>query len=441
MGKLKEKLLNKTLRVYIYISLLTFLVSAPIFYFLLVQLSVQDTKNILFLHKKEFEKSYVPEIKETDIALWNKMNRNRKLGPLLFKSTNDSIFTKVYYDSLAFENKTYLVLAGSVMIENKPYAYLGKRALVESEDLLKNIAFLFCGTISILLMALYLITKRLSNKLWKPFYDTLEQIERFEIDKTEIRNLSENDIEEFTRLNESINNLIDRNIVIYKSQREFIENAAHELQTPLAIFQSKFDTLIQRLDITEGQAIILEKLHDGIGRLNRVNKNLLLLSKIDNNEYGIENVSLKGIILKQLDFFSEQAEEKKLHLTFETKKDIKIKSNETLTEVLVSNLILNAVRHNIEGGKIDILLEHDSLIVSNTSANRALSEEKLFVRFAKSNSSTRGSGLGLSIIKKISDLYDWEVNYSFNENLHVFTVRFHPSTNSGQNLTTLIYSF
>jgi len=129
--------------------------------------------------------------------------------------------------------------------------------LVESSDLVKSIFSYFCFT-EFLLFGLFYINKRLSAKLWSPFYQIIEQIEKFEIDKSNLPQLPETDIEEFYRLNQSIGKLIEKNRAIYRNQREFVENAAHELQTPLALFQAKIDTLIQSGDFTEQQNQILK---------------------------------------------------------------------------------------------------------------------------------------------------------------------------------------
>src|SRR5690606_26525908 len=147
--------------------------------------------------------------------------------------------------TLNAENEPYRELNLPVSIEGKPYTYSARINLVETEDLMKSIALLFFIIISLLLIGLLLINKRLSLNLWKPFYETLQQIEQFEIDKSNQPKLTDTNIEEFNRLNQSIEKLIERNTSIYHSQREFIENAAHELQTPLAVFQAKIDTLIQ----------------------------------------------------------------------------------------------------------------------------------------------------------------------------------------------------
>jgi len=422
---MKTKLLHKTLRVYILFSLVILIISAPVFYFLTQRLYIDEADETLILHKKEFINYSLPLLKTGDISIWNKTNRDAKINEATIHLKNDSVFYQSYFDSIVNENEPYRVLLSSIKIEGKPYILSVRINLVESEDLIKSIAALFIIIVVLLLTGLYFITKRLSNKLWQPFYNILQQIEKFEIDKNIHPEFSETDIEEFHRLNLSITNLVDRNMIIYKSQQEFIENAAHELQTPLAVFQAKLDMLMQHPDLTTGQAEVLLKLTESSARLNRLNKNLLLLSKIDNSNYsGKEEVSLTNVIEKHMEFFEEQAAEKNITIKVDTTIDALVKSNTVLVEILVSNLLLNAIRHNIQDGMVSVSLNQHSLMVSNTGNPESISPEKLFERFSKINPSTKGSGLGLAIVKKITDLNNWTISYTFQNNFHTFMVKF-----------------
>lgn len=421
---MNKKLLHKTLKVYLIYSVLILIISAPIFYYATKSLYIKESDETLLLHKKEFLKHAALTLQYTDISIWNSFNRNTKIDSAK-NITRDTLFFSFYYDTLDSEIEPYRELNSAVNIQGKPYTYAERINLVETEDLIKNIAFLFLALIIILLIGLFLITKRLSLNLWKPFYNTLKQIENFQIDKTKQPEFSKTDIEEFNRLNASIEKLVEKNTIIYQSQKEFIENAAHELQTPLAVFQAKIDTLIQRSDITWEQSEILESLNNNISRLNRLNKNLLLISKIEHDVYSDkQTISLANYIQKNLNFFSEQAEAKSLSITMELQPDMELKSNAVLTEVLLSNLFLNAIKHNVKGGEIRIAIQENKLVFSNTGQQGALNTDKLYNRFSKANPSGRGTGLGLSIIKKIADINNWTVTYHYTDCLHSFYISF-----------------
>jgi two-component system sensor histidine kinase ArlS len=419
-----KKLLHKTSTVYLLFSAVLLIVSAPLFYYITERLYIEETDETLILHKNEFVKYSLPTLKTADIQNWNKYNRNIKIEP--FKnSSKDTIFYNSYYDALDAEIEPYRELNASILIEGNPYTYSARINLVEKEDLMKSIAMLFLVIISLLLVGLFVITKRLSINLWKPFYETLNQIEKFEIDKSNHPKFTETNIEEFNRLNNSIEKLITKNTSIYHSQREFVENAAHELQTPLAVFQAKIDTLIQNADFTQEQYKMLSSLNDSVSRLNRLNKNLLLLSKMENDIYNEkQTINLKEAIEKHFDFFTEQAKAKNLIIKTEMNEAVAVKSNPVLAEILISNLFLNAIRHNVSDGQVLVTLSNHSLTFSNTGQSQTLVADKLFNRFSKSNPSEQGNGLGLAIIKKIADLNNWKISYSFANNFHSFSVAF-----------------
>ena len=419
-----KKLLHKTLSVYLLFSVMLLIVSASLFYYITESLYIEETDDTLILHQNEFLKYSLPGLTTSEIQNWNKYNRNIKIEP--FKgSGNDTIFYSSQYDSLDDEIVTYRELNASILIDGNRYTYSARINLVETEDLIESIAILFLVIISLLLVGLFVITKKLSINLWKPFNETLNQIEKFEIDKSNQPKFIKTNIEEFNRLNESVAKLIEKNTSIYQSQKEFIENAAHELQTPLAVFKAKIDNFIQSSEFTQEQYKMLSSLNDSISRLNRLNKNLLLLSKLENGNYSDkETICMNEVIKMHLDFFTEQAKEKNLNMEIELTEIVSVKSNPFLAEILISNLFLNAIRHNIIDGRIVIKLSNDSLLFSNSGKSQPLVEYNLFNRFSKSNPSEQGNGLGLAIIKKIADLNSWTISYSFADNLHSFSVTF-----------------
>ena len=420
-----KKLLHKTSQYYLLFSFLILLIAAALFYYSIEKLYIDDADESLLLGKKEFIQDIAPTLKITEIRVWNKMNRDVKIEKVNYKITKDTIILKSYYDKLIHEQEPYRVLTGNITIEGQNFNYTSKINLVETEDLIQNIALLFTAVILVLLLGLYLINQQLSLKLWQPFYDNLHQIENFEIDKNIKPKFIKSNIEEFNRLNNATHKLILNNSIIYKNQREFIDNAAHELQTPLAIFKTELDTLLQRSDITLEQAELLGNLNDASDRLSKLNKNLLLLSKLENYQYlDIATVSINEIVNKQLPFFKEQALSKNIQVDCNIEKNIIIESNPVLVEIVISNLFLNALKHNIINGKISIETSGNSILFSNTGTNNALDQTKIFQRFSKFSTTGSGNGLGLSIVQKITKLNKWNIKYNFKENFHFFELQF-----------------
>lgn len=424
-GKMNKKLLQKTLRYYITFSIVVILLGVPVFFFINQWLYFHEADEALQVKKEEFVKFFEPQIKENEIAIFNKLNSDLQIEKNTEGIAKDTIFNRNFYNHMDKENEPFRILKSPVVINDQSYIFSVRANLVDDHELALITLGIFTIIILTLLTGLIIITRRLSITLWKPFYQTLEQIEQFEIDKVSNSKLLPNNIEEFNRLNNAINNLIQKNSSIYQSQKEFIENAAHELQTPIAIFKGKLENILQRKDLNSEQFKLIDDLNTTTTRLVKLNKNLLMLSKIESNTYyEIEEINLKDIISNQLTFFSEQALSKKISITTELEDEVIVNSNHFLAEMLVSNLFLNTINHNVLKGQITIKLTNNRLLFSNSGALSPLQTEKMFERFSKSNPTSQGNGLGLSIIKKIVDTNRWSIKYYFLDRMHNFEIVF-----------------
>lgn len=421
---MNNKLLHKTQRAQLLYLLILFVLVAPIFYIVVHKLYVKEVDESLILAKSEFLQKTISKLATEDIANWNRFNEKVKIEAYNgIKS--DTLYNKFYYNFLEKEEEPFRVLESTIIIDGKIHTFSLRTSLLELEDLIIAIIIFFIIILLLLITGVLFINQRLSKHLWRPFYKTLHQIERFEIDKNNKPDFSLSNIEEFNRLNESIEKLIIRNIQIYNNQREFVENAAHELQTPIAVFKAKIDMLIQRDDITHGQAEILTTLNETTSRLNKLNRNLLLLSKIDNQQFSQkELISINELIKNQLPFFEGQAIKNNIEIKAVLNKKVETKAHIGLTEIMVNNLLLNAIKHNVNNGIITISTNNNSLTISNTGKSEQLQQDKLFSRFYKSSTSNKGNGLGLAIVKKIVDQNQWTISYSYFEHTHTFTVHF-----------------
>lgn len=423
-GKMNKKLLQKTLNYYFIYAVVILITVGPTFYIISNILYEDDANEDLYAIKKQFDKFTKDDLTIMDITLWNKFNRDVNLEK--FNGIQkDSLFDHSYYDALTKENEPFRVLNAPVKIEGKWFTFSAKINMVEKENLIGSTVFLFISLLVLLIIGFFIITKIISKKLWQPFYAALDKMEQFEIDKSTSLKLITSTTEEFNRLNNAIDSLIHKNSSIYQSQREFIENAAHELQTPIAIFKGKLENILQRKDLNSEQFKLIDDLNNTTTRLVKLNKNLLVLSKIDSNSYNeIEKININDIIKNQLIFFSEQALSKKINITTELSDKVVVNSNHFLAEMLISNLFLNTINHNVLNGQIIVKLTNDSITFSNTGTLLPLQTEKMFERFSKSNPSSQGNGLGLSIIKKIVDTNHWSINYSFIDRMHCFEIVF-----------------
>lgn len=292
------------------------------------------------------------------------------------------------------------------------------------EDILHGIMIQFALIVTVLGVAIVLMMRFISERLWQPFDKTLEVIERFKLENGIHPQLAESDIKEFARLNAALERLMTDSLHSYRLQKEFTENASHELQTPLAVFQSKLDLLLQQPEITERQASIIQDLYQMNNRLSRLNRNLLLLAKMENNQFSrTESVDVVAVVEELLPYLESLSEGLVLKQNLEVG-TLPVKANRSLLESMINNLIVNAVRHNKAGGEITLSLSDTQLTVSNTSDEAALDENLMFNRFYRPSEKTQGNGLGLSIVKAVCDYHGWTISYTYSHGKHEFTVRF-----------------
>lgn len=290
-------------------------------------------------------------------------------------------------------------------------------------DVLMGIMIQYSFITAMLGIGVVLTMRIISRKLWAPFDHTLDKIESFSLESGNIPTLPTSDITEFNRLNASLNLLMHKSLDSYKAQKEFTENASHELQTPLAIFQSKLDLLLQQAELTENQAEIIQDLYHMTSRLSRLNRNLLLLAKIENAQFDkTEAISLNKFVNNLQPFLESIADG--LHIINDFQQEITVNANSSLLESMINNLVVNALRHNRPGGSISISISGNSLAVSNTSDAPALDATHIFNRFYRPAQNKQGNGLGLAIVKAVCDYHGWTVAYRYNDGTHSFIVKF-----------------
>jgi signal transduction histidine kinase len=182
--------------------------------------------------------------------------------------------------------------------------------------------------------------------------------------------------------------------------------------------------LLQHKNITIEQSEILAAAELSLARMTRINKNLLLLAKIENNQFTEkQGVELTATVKETLELLIDYITAKQISVDERLTEKITLVCNKTLLEILINNLLINAIVHNTKNGKVNIEFLEKVLTISNTG-KAALNNEKLFERFAVSSSETTNSGLGLAIVKEICSRYSWKIDYAFENGFHLFSVMF-----------------
>lgn len=314
-------------------------------------------------------------------------------------------------------------LISSVTVAGKYYKILIVESKVETEDLLQVIFYITIGVIILLLFVLFATNRFILNRLWKPFYSLMQELKVFNIAGPATIPKLDTSIDEFKDLNAVVLDMTAKAKTDYVTLKNFTENASHELLTPIAVINSKLDTLIQTDDFSEKQSKLLSDLYSGVSRLNRLNQSLLLLVKIENRLLQDQQlITLRELVEEMIAQFEEIFNDKGLKLTLNLDNK-QIYANRYLVEILFSNLITNAIRHNYMGGEINISLTGKNFIIQNTGDGAPLPDEKIFTRFHKSASS-EGSGLGLTISRQICENFGLLLNYQYSAPYHSFIITF-----------------
>ncbi len=232
-------------------------------------------------------------------------------------------------------------------------------------------------------------------------------------------------VQEFKEIEAAVLAASKKSRQLFEEQKRFIGNASHEIQTPLAVCRNRLELLVDETQLDEHQLGEIEKTLDTLGYISRLNKSLLMISKIENHQFKEEkNIGINQLVKQTLDNLGEIYESQNISVTVSGKQAITAKMDPTLAISLVTNLLKNAFIHNKANGSISISLDNNTLTVSNTGTETALDTEAIFRAFYKSSGSSTSSGLGLPIVKAICDEYGFGIQYQFIGNQHVFSISF-----------------
>ncbi len=417
------QLLQRTIISYLIYAVIVVLVAIPVFYIIINKMFLSDVDEALHQHKKELVYKLNKSPGYLLQSAWRDMDGNVEIKPAVSPVHKDSIYNIERFDSINQEQNTYRELSTLILVAHRPYHLLLRISLADIDDLAQGIVTTQVILLAALLAGLLLLNRWQSKRLWRPFYNTVSQLKKFELDKNPALQLDNSNIREFRDLNNAIIQLTDKSSRVYLKQKEFTENAAHEMQTPLAVFQTRLDLLLQSKNLNEEQAELIQSLVVTTQRLSRLNTSLLLLAKIENRQF-IETagVNVAAVIEKMLGQFEEQIRSKHLSLQKQLDETILVNANPTLMEILISNLLSNAIRHNYDKGTIGISLAGNQLEIENTGFPISFDAAKIFDRFQKDNGNKNSVGLGLAIVKQICEVSGFTVEYAYNNDRHSFFV-------------------
>ena len=412
------RLLSKTSLYYLLVSLVVFLVGGISFYKIMQDEVYDEVDDQLFTDKENIfayirENNRLPNV-TSGISEAIIVREAAAVTPTIEELADTLIFSTYDQEFIPFRRLTFTAYQ-----DGKPYEYTILKSLIDFQDLFESTMLAMGWILLLLLVGLGLVNYFVNQYIWRPFYGTLNSVKRYNLSQYSSLQLMHSNTTEFQELNEVLQAMTDKIHSDYFNLKEFTENASHEIQTPLAIVNSKLELFMQSEDLTQQQARMLEDMYASTSRLARLNKSLILLTRIENREFKEqEQVPLHEIVLEQLEQLHEMAEMRGLALLPPELEPVYINMNRGLAEVLISNLLVNAIRHNHEGGHIYVSLEKDKLCVRNTGEALEGPADQLFGRFMSGNNASGSLGIGLALVKKICDLYGLLPSYRYADGTH-----------------------
>lgn len=415
------KLFSKYNRINVVATILIFLAASAAFYFTLKFVLFNQIDDDLQIEQREIT-AYVRQ--------FNRLPENIKVKdqvityiPTSTPVTKWQIKTVLQKDLTDNEEEKFRELKFDIYVDGQWYLVSVSKSLEGMDNLIRLIAVVTMLTILVILIASFIINRIILRRLWQPFNQSLEAVRQFRISSNETLNVPQTEIDEFRLMNETLKELTQKAKFEYLSMKTFSENASHEIQTPIAIIQSKLDLLIQDEQLIEAQSKTVQAVYDAVLRLSRLSSSLLLLAKIENNQYAdLEVINLKQKVVEKMDDFHELWQSQQLEIQHQLEESF-ITMNPFLAEILLNNLLSNATKYNFPGGTIFLSVKKGELTVKNSSLEDKLQEDKIFQRFYKSSKIMGGHGLGLSLVKQICDASGLSIEYDFTDGYQQFSIR------------------
>jgi signal transduction histidine kinase len=309
-------------------------------------------------------------------------------------------------------------------INGKNYRVELNQAKFEKEDLALAMFGLIAGFLIIFLLILNWFNRYLSKRIWRPFHHLISSIQQFDVTAGQGIKPITSDIDEFALLAQSTSDMTAKLVKDYQSLKRFSENASHELQTPLAIILARTDLLLQRPNLDETSAEHLSAIQQASKRLTQLNRSLLLLTKIENQQFSTTRTNrLDKLIKQEIDAFAPLIAHHQLQLNLALS-EVTVDCNTDLLIVLLQNLIGNAIKYNYENGELLIRLTDQELLLKNTSLQQLVAKPaELFDRFRKGEANSTSLGLGLAIVQEICELYHWQIDYLADTEYHTIRIQ------------------
>ncbi|MDR3057530.1 MAG: HAMP domain-containing histidine kinase [Prevotella sp.] len=412
--------LIKLIRKYLIISIIVVLLIGCISHFLIFRFFIHYSNDQMLLDQKARLENYIAENDTLPLAA-TLVLKPARIEEYAIEDV-DVLHKNVFKDTIMYSEETgtftpYRQLHFTVSYGNKYHLININQPTMISNDLFYAIVSSLLLLLVLFILFTYVIEHLLKKNIWQPLNYNLQKLHEYDLKANTILELRNPNIKEFDEINEVILRMVHKINKDYENSRLFTEDASHEMQTPLSIIKSKLDLLVQNSELMQDQENerSIKAISRAVSRLSKLNKSLLLITKINNDQYEKrEDIHLDELLKLYLTDLGELFEAKNLTLTVDIQPCL-LHIDSALANILVSNLLSNSVRHNLTNGRINIYLDSSRLQISNTCNSELKGSADLFNRMTFHNRSENSLGLGLNIVKSICDKNEFKIEYDYPE--------------------------
>lgn len=414
------KLINKTQRIYLGLVIALLLVWSGVFMYA-ISSAIQN--NIDETLKSELQAAVMQAQNEDSLHIISTQHMAvKKIQSVRDKTV--SFRDTTLYNSVEQETFPYRQVSTQAKIGGKTYQITMRRSMVEYDDLFEAILIMEVIFVVFLIGGLFFINRTILQKLWSPFYNTLQQLTGYELEGKPI-DWEKTEIDEFEQLNNVLRDMIEQIEKEYQSLKAFTENASHEIQTPISSMLNRIEVMLQDESLSKDQWQRLQQVEQGARKLSRLNKALLLLTKIENRQYPeTEVIDFADLIKALIPEYRSLAEAQNISMSLNIESEATVKMNSELAEMMLRNLLSNAIKHNRDGGEVLISVRSSKFMISNVGPEPDRDPVHYFERFQKGEASSQSLGLGLPIVSAIANMANINIDYYYEAGMHTIELKF-----------------
>ncbi len=416
--KRKIKLLNKTSAFYLIFTFVVFSVSALFLANMANHYIDSYVEKRFTKYERRVKKHLKRESKPHHLPAFLKL---RPVTEEFASSFTPHIKDTTIYNESIDENMRYRKKRSIIKSGNRFYLL---ESIVRVEDFYQLRDDLLAGLVPlfiVLAIGLILFNYYLSGYFFKPFNQILHQMKIYKVGRSSVVRAVKTNTEEFIRMQELFQKMIAQIENDYRNLKEYTENMAHEIQTPLAVMRTKLETLMSDETVMQKHSNSVRTLYNEVNHLSRLGNALNLLTRIENGEFSNRKVILtKQAIQEHLQSIEELAALKQITIHSELSAEHRVTMDPYLFDIVLKNLVRNALQHAVPDSEITLKTTSTTFTICNSGPPLDFPPDQLFRRFVKRKDNRESLGLGLALVKKICDLNGLKISYQYTNGRHCF---------------------